>query len=1124
VRCGILGPLVIWEDERELDLGSGRHRALLVFLLLHAGEVVSSDRLVDELWDERAPASAAKLVQGYVSRLRRALPPDSIVTRDSGYLLRTGESDGAEFEQLLELASEQPAREAGETLRGALALWRGRPLAEFEYESWAQAEIARLQELRLVALEERIAADLQLGGADRVVPELEALVAEHPLRERLRAELMLALYRSGRQADALATFADARRLLVDELGIEPGPELQEMQRRILAHDPELMSPPRARPPLTPRRRTTLLAAALAGVLAAAVAVPIFALSSGGSGAPRATTRFVANAVGAVDLSTDHIVGSVPLGAAPSSIAYGKGSVWVTMPNQDAVWRIDPTTQTVRQTIPAGNGPAAIAVGDGFVWVANSLGGTVWQIDPRKNGGQVVDQIPVGNGPTGVAYGLGGVWVANSIDRTVVRIDPLTSKPGRPIPIDAGADAIAVGDAAVWVTSESTGILSRLDPGTGSVTTIGVGNGPVAVAVGAGAVWVANSQDGTVSRVDPRTARVTDLITVGEGPSGIAIASGTATVWVSNELAGTLSKIDPAADRADRAVKTVAVGHQPQGVAVGADAAYVAVQGSSSAHRGGTLTLAVPNPSGFYEVAIPKSLDPANGLTAWELLTMTNDGLVGYGRSGGSHSYRIVPDLAVAMPTVSDGDRTYTFRMRRGIRYSTGSLVRPADIRRGIERTLVVGGGDAPNSYLAGIVGARRCVTTPKHCDLSKGIVADLKSNTVTFHLTGPDPDFLYKLALPIADAVPANTPLEARLPLPATGPYEIAGYNAKLGVIRLVRNPRFQLWSAAAQPDGYPDQIVERYGYTGTSAVHAVERGTADITAAGPDQTWASALASSLRTRYSSRLYSAAVPVATTAVWLNTRLAPFNDVRVRRALNYAVDRDHLINLAGGPAVAQLGCQLLPPNTDGYRRYCPFTLHPDHAGTYNGPDLAKARQLAAASGTRGQPVTVWFYDIRIGRLNGSYLVSVLRSLGYNARLRLLAHNAANGSTWRRDRQAGVSGLGTGFPSADSFFSEELTCRSYDPAQPNLNFNPAAFCDRRIDTEIARARALQTSDQQAASRLWTMIDHQITDEAPWVVIRTTLSADFVSRRTGNHIYCYLPSVTGSTGACLDQLWVR
>jgi peptide/nickel transport system substrate-binding protein len=448
------------------------------------------------------------------------------------------------------------------------------------------------------------------------------------------------------------------------------------------------------------------------------------------------------------------------------------------------------------------------------------------------------------------------------------------------------------------------------------------------------------------------------------------------------------------------------------------------------------------------------------------------------------------------------------------------MVRPTDVRRGIERSLASSGKSTPSSYLSGIVGASKCVARPKRCNLSKGIVIDPSSNTVTFHLEAPDPDFLYKLALPIADAVPADTPLKAHLPLPATGPYQVAEIDAKRSVVRLVRNPHFHVWSAAARPDGFPNQIIERWRSTGTSAVHAVEGGAADITSTGFDKTWPPAVMSSLQKRLSSRIYTNP-EVAALGLWMNTRLAPFDDVRVRQAVNYAVDRNRLVEINGGPGNAQLRCQVLTPNTDGYRPYCPYTLDPNPAGTYNGPDLAKARRLVAASGTKGQSVTVWFYDIPIGHRNGAYIVSVLRSIGFKAHLSLIPHT---GGTWRQDRQAGVSGWGADYPSANAVFSTSFTCRSYAPVPADANFNAAEFCDHGIDAMIARARRLQISDPAAASRLWTKIDRDITDRAPWVTMNTPVNPEFVSRRTGNYTFCFLSSATGSTSACLDQLWVH
>jgi DNA-binding SARP family transcriptional activator len=233
----LLGGLEVWDDERQVPLGGGKQRAVLAFLLLHANEVVATDRLIDELWGERPPDTARTALQVYVVRLRKALGADRIRTHEPGYVLELtpDQLDVSRFERLVDEARELRAAggeaQAATALREALALWRGAPLADFTYQPFARTEIARLDELRLTALEERIDADLALGHGSELVGELEALVAEHPYRERFRGQLMLALYRAGRQADALALYHETRKLLVDELGIEPGPALQRLSPR-----------------------------------------------------------------------------------------------------------------------------------------------------------------------------------------------------------------------------------------------------------------------------------------------------------------------------------------------------------------------------------------------------------------------------------------------------------------------------------------------------------------------------------------------------------------------------------------------------------------------------------------------------------------------------------------------------------------------------------------------------------------------------------------------------------------------------------------------------------------------------------------------------------------------------
>ena len=255
----ILGPLDARDGGRTLPLGGAKQRALLALLLLHANEVVSSDRLIEELWSGSGSRDGGKALSVAVARLRKVLAPDDLlVTRPPGYELRLGpdQLDLRHFERLVADARKatDPATTAG-TLREALSLWRGPPLADVAYESFCQAEIARLDELRLTALEDRLTADLELGRHADLVGELEGLVAEHPLRERPRELLMLALYRSGRQAEALEAFAATRHTLVEELGIEPGRKLRELQDAVLRQDPALDVRPPAETEAEPSRST-----------------------------------------------------------------------------------------------------------------------------------------------------------------------------------------------------------------------------------------------------------------------------------------------------------------------------------------------------------------------------------------------------------------------------------------------------------------------------------------------------------------------------------------------------------------------------------------------------------------------------------------------------------------------------------------------------------------------------------------------------------------------------------------------------------------------------------------------------------------------------------------------------
>jgi peptide/nickel transport system substrate-binding protein len=389
---------------------------------------------------------------------------------------------------------------------------------------------------------------------------------------------------------------------------------------------------------------------------------------------------------------------------------------------------------------------------------------------------------------------------------------------------------------------------------------------------------------------------------------------------------------------------------------------------------------------------------------------------------------------------------------------------------------------------------------------------------VTFHLVAPDPDFLDQLALEFAYAMPPGAPQrETSTPLPATGPYMIASYRPG-HVLTLVRNPYFHEWSKAAQPDGYPDSIVFTIGGTPDGAVRDVLAGKADAFSTSQSENPPSAaILDMLTLRHASQVHTNPQQ-ATIALFLNTRLAPFDRLDVRRALNFAADRAAAAQISGGPAVARPTCQILPPHFPGYRPYCPYTAHASTAGVWNAADLDKARALVARSGTRGMKITVWSWSDLAGL--GPYTTRLLHSLGYRVSLKTVRGNDyfATAFNSRNDPQIGTAEWITDYPTASGFFDPLFTCASFQPRSSN-NVNGAEFCDPRLDRKISRAVTEQTTNPDAARRLWAQIDRSTVDAAPWVPLVNPNVVDVLSNRVGN--YQYNPA---GWGMLIDQLWVR
>ena len=588
MRFAILGPLEVYDGARPLTVGGGRQRKLLGVLLVHANESVSSDRLIEELWGAAPTTTAAKALQGLVSQLRKQLGPDSLETVTGGYLLRIapGDTDAQQFEELLREARPLDRGPALAKLRAALALWRGPALADFAYDDFARSAIDRLEELRESCIERRIDLELALGHHDDLVPELEALVREYPLRERLRRHLILALYRSGRQADALEAYQEARLVLREQLGLDPGDELQALQKAILAHDPSLAPPPRvelpperspaAAQPAQPRRRRFGLITAAVGavVLVAAAVVVAIELVSGSGSTPIVVPP---NSVALIDARHNRIDSFVGVGRRPVSLAAGANGVWVANADDGTVDQLDSRTGRLVHTIGVGADVYTVAVGFGSVWVAGGSDGTVIRIDPTL--GQVQRTLTLANplslAPNSVFFVATDnryVWVTRG--GQLLRIDPRTDQTVGQVAVGA-ATSLATGAGSVWVTTVSERLV-RVDAHSVKVTASSVlSTAAIAGAYGAGGLWLtAPLEPGDVDHIDPISLAATTVGTTVAYPTILAVGNG--SLWVGNS-AGVLERIDAGTGRT---VATLQVGKGLSAVTTDGDKLWAAVASST----------------------------------------------------------------------------------------------------------------------------------------------------------------------------------------------------------------------------------------------------------------------------------------------------------------------------------------------------------------------------------------------------------------------------------------------------------------------------------------------------------------------------------------------------------------
>jgi DNA-binding SARP family transcriptional activator/ABC-type branched-subunit amino acid transport system substrate-binding protein len=552
----VLGPLAVRRDGRPVSLGGGKRALLLAVLLTEPGRPVTRDHLVDELWGEQPPETAVTALQGLVSQLRRLLEDDEavrdgtwsvLVGRGSGYgiVVQAEAIDAQRFFAYAETARD--ARELGDhagalsAIDAALALWRGRPLLGLETPD-LDAFAERCEGARLDALEDRADALLGLGRPREALAEVEPLIEGNPLRERLRAAQAVALYRCGRQVDALAALANARNRLRSELGLEPSPLLADLERRILNHDPSLG--PASAPADAPRRRRSRVPLAFAGLAALAViAAGAIALTTGRDNPPTAGGASAGDQAVSVDASSGEIRASYSVGAGAVGLTTGEGAVWTLNADDSTVTRIDLETGSTR-TFGTGTTPIDLAAGAGALWVANG----------SRTGSQFVG--PVVTSVSKLVPSDGSVLVSTGLERSRT----LTSNTARQHIVATPGAIFAVG---------SDEEISRLDAGRGSVTAHSSGVRALAIAFGPLGLWAL--EDTGLAHIDPVSLRVLGRVPLAS-TSLARLAVGTRSVWVTDSAAGALWRVDPAGLRP--VATTIALEPGIDAVAVGSGSIWV----------------------------------------------------------------------------------------------------------------------------------------------------------------------------------------------------------------------------------------------------------------------------------------------------------------------------------------------------------------------------------------------------------------------------------------------------------------------------------------------------------------------------------------------------------------------
>ena len=521
-------------------------------------------------------------------------------------------------------------------------------------------------------------------------------------------------------------------------------------------------------------------------------------------------------------------------------------------------------------------------------------------------------------------------------------------------------------------------------------------------------------------------------------------------------------------------------------------ALAASPAANDPHRGGKLRLLSTAGAGTIDPQINYTLQFA------QVFQGVYDGLMAFKKAPGAGAFQLVPDLAEEIPKPDNGGKTYVFKLRKGIKFSNGQALGVEDVAASYRRIFKVLSPTAGTFY-NDILGADACIKTPATCMLTGGVITDAKAGTVTIHLRAPDPEFLYKLAVPHASILPADTAAKDAgvTPIPGTGAYRIVSYDPKKQ-LKLSRNPEFKLWSADAQPEGYVDEVDYDFGLSDEDQVTAIANGQGDwmFNPVPADRL------NELGTKYAKHVHVSPL-TAMFYLAMNTRLAPFDNLKARQAVNLAIDRSALVKIYGGANLATATCQVLPPQFSGYQPYCPYTKNP---GTrWTAPDLERARQLVKESGTAGQKVLLIAEDNAVQKGISTYVQSVLNDIGYQASVKLLSLSVQFGYIQNTNNKVQISSTTwyQDYPAPSNFLNVLFSCANFHPGSES-SINISGLCDKGLEADLAKAMSTAVTDPASAAQQWTAIDRKVVDLAPVAVMLNPKQLDFVSKRVGNYVF--------------------